>query len=89
MTPVRSCVGCGERGSQDGLLRIVWRQGELRPDPARRAGGRGAYLHPRRACWQRFVGRRGLVRSLRTSVPRPARERLVDALGGMTPGEEE
>ncbi len=80
MTPVRSCVGCGERAPQPALVRIVWRGGGLQADRARRAGGRGAYVHEQTACFDAFVQRRGSVRSLRTSVPRPAREALVATL---------
>jgi predicted RNA-binding protein YlxR (DUF448 family) len=73
-------VGCGERASQPALVRIVWRDGGLRADRARRAGGRGAYVHEQAACFDAFVQRRGPVRSLRTSVPRHAREAFVAAL---------
>ena len=79
--PVRSCVGCGERAPQTELVRMTWRDGALRRDGARRADGRGAYLHGRPACWDRFVARRGPVRSLRATVPREAREALVRDLG--------
>ena len=81
MTPVRSCVGCGERSPQVELVRMTWRDGALRRDGARRTDGRGAYLHERPACWDTFVARRGPVRSLRTAVPRAAREALVRDLG--------
>lgn len=80
MTPVRSCVGCGERAPQPGLVRIVWRDGGLHTDRARRGGGRGAYVHEQAACFDAFVRRRGPVRALRASVPRHAREALVAAL---------
>ena len=76
-TPVRSCVGCGERGPQAELVRVTWRDGALRRDAGRRAEGRGAYLHGRPSCWETVVARRGPVRSLRAAVPRPAREALV------------
>jgi predicted RNA-binding protein YlxR (DUF448 family) len=85
MTPMRSCVGCGERAAQATLLRVVWQGGRLGADRARRAGGRGAYLHERSSCFDAFVVRRGSVRSLRAAVPRAAREQLVRALAA--PGE--
>jgi uncharacterized protein len=81
VTPVRSCVGCGTRAPQAELVRMTWRDGALRRDGARRADGRGAYLHGRPACWNAFLARRGPVRSLRTAVPRAAREALVRDLG--------
>ena len=89
MTPIRSCVGCGERAAQATLLRVVWREGQLAADPGRRAGGRGAWLHERSACLDAFVARRGPVRSLRAAVPRAAREQLVRALRAGARGGEE
>jgi predicted RNA-binding protein YlxR (DUF448 family) len=78
--PIRSCVGCGDRDAQAGLLRVVLIDGRLTPDPLRRAAGRGAYLHRRASCADAFVARRGAVRSLRATPPRVDRERLVAAL---------
>ncbi len=80
MTAVRSCVGCGARDAQPVLVRMTWRDGVLRRDAARSAPGRGAYLHRDGRCWDAFVARRGSIRSLRTSVPRGAREALVAEL---------
>ena len=88
MSPVRSCVGCGERTAQDALLRMTWHGDVLRRDGRIRASGRGAYLHERRACWQAFVARRGPVRSLRAAVPRSAREAFVRVLDGVDPRRE-
>lgn len=78
--PIRTCVGCGARAAQRTLLRFVAAGDGLRPDGARRAPGRGAYLHDDRGCWDVFVCRRGPLRSLRRSVGRTERERLVAVL---------
>jgi hypothetical protein len=88
VTPMRSCVGCGERAAQSALVRMTWRGDALHRDGVARAAGRGGYLHDRRACWDAFVGRRGPVRSLRVAVPRAAREALVRALSGTDPRRE-
>jgi len=78
--PMRTCVGCGEREEQSRLVRTTVGAGGLVVDRRRRLGGRGAWLHPAPACWDAFVRRRGPVRSLRTSVPREQRDRLVAEL---------
>jgi hypothetical protein len=79
VTPVRTCVGCGERAPKPGLHRFVAEcDGGLRADPARRAPGRGAYLHPRPECLRRFVRATGPVRSLRRT-PTPAARALLAA----------
>jgi hypothetical protein len=81
VTPIRTCVGCGQRGPQAGLVRFVAAgDGSLAIDRDRRAGGRGAYLHADASCWRSFAGRRGPVRSLRVNPSRPARVTLCEAL---------
>jgi predicted RNA-binding protein YlxR (DUF448 family) len=79
--PIRTCVGCIGRAPQSGLVRFVGAGEGLRLDRARREPGRGAYLHPDPGCWDRFVRARGPIRSLRRSVDRRERERLVASLG--------
>ena len=78
--PVRTCAGCAERAVQGSLLRFVGTADGLVADSARRAVGRGAYLHRDERCFDLFVRRRGPVRSLRQSVGRPERERFVASL---------
>jgi predicted RNA-binding protein YlxR (DUF448 family) len=78
--PIRTCVGCGARDAQGALRRFVMVGRTLRLDGFRRAAGRGAYLHPRTACGEAFVRRRGVVRSLKQTPERMERERLVQAL---------
>jgi predicted RNA-binding protein YlxR (DUF448 family) len=84
MTAIRSCVGCGRREPQAALIRMTWCDGALARDGGRRATGRGGYLHDDPTCWRAFVGRRGPVRSLRETVPRPAREAFVRQLQAET-----
>ncbi len=78
--PVRSCTGCGERAPQRDLVRFVSRGADLDLDLHRATSGRGAYLHPRAACWDRFIARKPPLRSLRRSVDRRRREELVERL---------
>ena len=80
MTPIRTCVGCGERAEKATLLRVVAGADGLRLDPSAHAPGRGAYLHRASSCWTQFARRRGPVRSLRLTPLRGDRERLVELL---------
>ena len=80
MTPIRTCVGCGERAEKPSLLRVVVAVNGLAPDPGARVPGRGAYLHRTSSCWAQFARRRGPVRSLRVTPVRGDRERLVEQL---------
>ncbi|MEO8289601.1 MAG: YlxR family protein [Gaiellaceae bacterium] len=78
MTPERTCVGCGRKAPQHELLRFVAADGTLRLDPSRSSPGRGAYTHPRLACFERAVARRAFSRTLRRTVKIP--ENLVHEL---------
>ncbi|GAB3847547.1 hypothetical protein GCM10028800_14480 [Nesterenkonia populi] len=40
----------------------------MRPDPARRMPGRGAWLHPDRKCFEAALKRRAFNRAFRTAV---------------------
>ncbi|MGN6132024.1 MAG: YlxR family protein [Nocardioidaceae bacterium] len=66
---VRTCVGCRQRATRKELLRVVaGEQGaglRLVPDPAARAPGRGAHLHPTAECLELALRRRAFGRALR------------------------
>jgi uncharacterized protein len=70
--PVRTCVGCGERAAKPDLVRVVAAGDELVPDVAMRLPGRGAYLHPSLACYERAQRRKAFLRALRLPVALPA-----------------
>jgi predicted RNA-binding protein YlxR (DUF448 family) len=79
--PVRTCVGCGERGLQSQFLRFsLEKDGTLKVGPG---NGRGGYLHPLRKCALAFVkAKSGFVRSLRTTVPQDIRARYLAQIEG-------
>jgi uncharacterized protein len=63
-------VGCRKRAARSELLRVVAVMGTddrlvVRPDPAKTALGRGAYLHPSTACYDLAVRRKAFSRALR------------------------
>jgi len=74
--PVRTCVGCRERDARDALTRVIARDGRLCVDVAKRAPGRGAWMHARATCLDTFARRGGFVRSLRCVIPKPERVAL-------------
>jgi predicted RNA-binding protein YlxR (DUF448 family) len=67
--PVRTCVGCRKRELAVELLRVVAVGGNgeyaVTVDPARKLPGRGAWLHPERACLDAAIRRRAFARALR------------------------
>jgi predicted RNA-binding protein YlxR (DUF448 family) len=66
---VRTCVGCRERATKSELVRVVAGDRgaglEVVPDPAGRAPGRGAHLHPTPECLRLALRRRAFPRALR------------------------
>lgn len=67
--PERTCVGCRVRATKGDLLRVVEVGGACVPDPRGTLPGRGAYLHPVKACLDLAVRRRAFVRALRAQGP--------------------
>lgn len=66
---VRTCVGCRQRAAKRELLRVVAGDRgaglEVVPDPAGRAPGRGAHLHPTSRCLELALRRRAFPRALK------------------------
>ncbi|MCW1249828.1 YlxR family protein [Acaricomes phytoseiuli] len=63
---MRTCVGCRRRDSQSNLLRVVrTSSGRLQADVRHCMPGRGAWLHPDRACLASALRRGGFSRSFR------------------------
>jgi predicted RNA-binding protein YlxR (DUF448 family) len=79
--PARMCMGCGGRAPQGELLRLgVAADGTLAVITGRRHAGRTGYLHPRPQCWERFVARKGPLRSLGRAVDKALRVAFVHQL---------
>lgn len=68
MTTLRTCIGCKTSGPPQDLLRlVVGPDGQVVPDLAGGAFGRGAWVHARPACVEGAV-RGGLSRGLKMKV---------------------
>ncbi|MBX3314842.1 MAG: YlxR family protein [Actinobacteria bacterium] len=66
--PVRTCVGCRERRTQDQLTRIA-RRGDGSLAPGRTLPGRGAWLcRASPTCLDLAIRRGGFARAFRTSI---------------------
>jgi predicted RNA-binding protein YlxR (DUF448 family) len=81
---MRTCTGCRAVAPQRELVRVALDGGRLVVDRERRLPGRGAYVHPRKAC----VTAPGLARSFRRSVTPQDLQRIVTQLGDLSlPGD--
>ena len=65
MEPVRTCVGCGQKGSRRELVRLRIEGERVVIDQDRKGGGRGAWLHHTRSCLEQAIKRRALARAFR------------------------
>jgi predicted RNA-binding protein YlxR (DUF448 family) len=76
--PQRTCVACRSIRSKRELVRLVrTREGNIEIDTAGKKDGRGAYICPSRACWEKALQGHSLERTLRTALTREDRARLV------------
>lgn len=66
---MRTCVGCRQESGRGELLRLVEApDGRVVLDARSRIGGRGAWVHPTRACIENAVKRHAAERSLEIAV---------------------
>ncbi len=81
---LRTCVGCRRIRDRRDLVRFTLDASEGVTIDARRVSGRGAYLCPAVACFDKAWQRRALHRALRGPLATPegrvVRERFVDAV---------
>ncbi|HSO26724.1 MAG TPA: YlxR family protein [Anaerolineales bacterium] len=74
--PQRTCVGCREVLPKRTLIRIVRLPDGVQVDPTGKQAGRGAYLHDRKACWERGL-KGALAQALKTELTTADRAQLL------------
>lgn len=86
--PQRTCIACRQEAGKRAFIRIV-RTPEQRiiVDPTGRANGRGAYIHPVRACWEKAL-KGGTIRNALKITPAPDDVEALRAFGTALPAEE-
>src|SRR6185437_4183466 len=86
--PQRTCIACREEEGKRALIRIV-RTAELRVaiDDSGRANGRGAYLHPRRTCWEKAL-KGGTIKNALKINPAPEDVEALRAFANTLPAQE-
>jgi len=78
MYPVRTCVGCRQRGNRADLIRIVNNQGFLRVDTQKSLSGRGSWLHKSSKCLETAVERSAFARALKAKMDHEKIEELAN-----------
>jgi predicted RNA-binding protein YlxR (DUF448 family) len=68
-SPLRTCVGCRERGPRSNLVRLVLdinaQTARVSVDPTASQGGRGAWIHCTERCIRQAIRRKPWVRVFR------------------------
>jgi len=78
--PQRTCVGCGQRDDPGRMTRFAIDGRGLLVLVRNPVTGRTAYLHSAAECWKGLVGRRSIDRSLRASIAKEQKIRLLQDL---------
>lgn len=67
--PQRTCVGCRTTRAKREMVRIGYTaEGKIQIDPIGKGPGRGAYICPKRACWEQALRGNRLAQALRTTL---------------------
>jgi predicted RNA-binding protein YlxR (DUF448 family) len=87
--PQRTCVGCRAVRDKRELVRLVrTKEGKIEIDTTGKKEGRGAYICPDRACWEKALQGQRLERTLRTGLTPVDREILMKNSQGLLQGGE-
>ena len=79
--PMRMCVACRQMQPKNKLLRIVRTEsGGAVVDRTGRLNGRGAYLCPKQACFDRAIKTRALERALEIGIDSASLDMLLEEI---------
>jgi predicted RNA-binding protein YlxR (DUF448 family) len=76
--PQRTCVACRRVRPKRELIRLVTGAGGIEVDATEKREGRGAYICPEPACWEKALKGAALEKALRGKLSREQRERLME-----------
>ncbi len=87
--PQRTCVACRQKRDKKDLIRLVrTNDGVVEVDASARKPGRGAYLCPRKSCWETGLERNHLERLLRIKLSDANHHCLVSYGDGLSEGDQ-
>jgi len=76
--PQRTCVGCRQVRAKKEMIRVVHTADVgVQVDPTGKRAGRGAYVCPRKACWEAALAGGRLDHALKTRLTPEEREALI------------
>ena len=85
--PQRTCVACRQTRNKKNLIRLVRAEnGTVEVDMSARKPGRGAYLCPKKDCWEVALRRNYLEHALRTKLSDDNRRFLAQHINNLPQG---
>ena len=76
--PQRTCVACRQIREKRSLIRLVYAEnGKVQVDTSAKRPGRGAYLCPKKDCWEMALKRNRLEHALRAKLGNDDRQILI------------
>jgi predicted RNA-binding protein YlxR (DUF448 family) len=85
--PQRTCVACRRVRNKRELVRLVRAAGgDIEIDSTGKKEGRGAYICPDRACWEKALKGKQLEISLRGRLTQANRDKIVKNVAELTKG---
>lgn len=80
-SPERKCLGCGTRKQKNELIRVVrLKSGEVTLDKTGKISGRGAYICPDIACYNKARKAKRFETSLEIAIPAEIYDSLAQKL---------
>lgn len=79
--PLRKCVACNERKTKKELIRVVKnKDGEVKVDLTGKINGKGAYICPTKACFEKAKKSDRFSYALETKVTAEIYDRLMEEI---------
>jgi predicted RNA-binding protein YlxR (DUF448 family) len=85
--PQRTCMACRRVRNKRDMVRLVrTATGDIEIDSTGKKEGRGAYICPDRACWEKALKGKQLENALRVRFTQDNRDKLMKNSVGLTKG---
>ncbi len=78
--PMRRCVGCGEMFAKSTLIRVLKTSDGFCIDGTMKKNGRGAYICPKRECFDKAISKRRLEQSFKCALPQEIKVQLREEI---------
>jgi predicted RNA-binding protein YlxR (DUF448 family) len=83
--PQRTCIACQQIKEKESLIRLTrTKNGDAKIDISGNKPGRGAYLCPKKSCWELALKKNRLEHALRTKISAENRQILIEYIHNLS-----